>query len=56
MVLAEDVDCNYVVVGAVPDCISIDDCIDSDVASRNVGLTHHSALGAEYCADVFTIL
>ena len=56
VVLAEDVDANYVVVGAVSDCISIDDCIDSDVASRNVGIAHHSALGAEYCADVFAIL
>ena len=56
VVLAEDVDGNYVVVGAVSDYISIEEGIDNDVASRHVGLTHHSALGAEYCADMFAIL
>ena len=56
VVLATNAGANYAVVGAVSDCISIDDCIDSDVALRNVGFAQHSALGAEYCADVFAIL
>ena len=53
VVLAENSFDDFALVGVVGDVIGHDFGID--VPPRNLGLTFHSALGAEYVADVFAL-